>query len=120
MTVAMVSIVVCHLHWFLKLLLFFFVLAYTYFNLINYALGTSKDAILRCDMLNSHIWRLTTRQGTSFSAQPCVYSYRSSYLVILYFNRSYPEKRVKVPVAFDATSKLTFMRLLSRLWIMGH
>lgn len=120
MTVATVSIVVCHLHFILKFFFIFIVLVYTYHNLKKYAFCSSKDAIVSCEMLNSCVWRLTTRQGASFSAQPCVYSYRSSTLVILYFKRSYPQKRVKVPVAFDATSKLTFMRLLSRLWITGH
>lgn len=114
-TLACISIVVCQIFYLLKIFFLFGVLCYTLHQLKKYCFLKNQESIVCCQQLNGHLWRLKCRSGKVFIAQESVYSYRSFFLIVLYFNLRCSKKRVKVPIAFDATAKLIYIELLSRL-----
>ena len=120
---AILSIVICQIIWQIKFFLIVLALIYSSKMLSQYAFCVLDESIVHCQRLDGILWRLTTRRGNSFLAKQCVYSYRSSTLIVLYFKVTQLEIRertVKVPIAFDSTSTLTFIRLLSQLWISSR
>lgn len=110
-----ISIVVCHISWANKIFFFIILIIYVLYNLLQYTLLFNQRSIVYCQPLKGKFWHLTCRSGEIFLAEECVYSYRGFYLIILYFYIRGAKKRVKVPIAFDATAKLTYIRLLSKL-----
>lgn len=112
---AFTSIVVCHISWLSKIFFLLLLVSYTLYNLLKYGLLFTQRSIVSCQPLKGRFWRLTCRSGEVFLAEQSVYPYRSFYLIVLYFYIHSAKKRVKVPIAFDATAKLTYIRLLSKL-----
>ena len=115
LTIALICIVVCHIFTLAKIFFFFVALFYTLYIFRRYIFLLNQQSIVCCQPLYRNFWRLKTLNGRWLLAEEGVYSYRSFYLIVLHFYILPQRKRVKVPIAFDATAKLNYIRLLSRL-----
>lgn len=111
---SLVSIALCEWARWVQLGMGVWILSYVGVQCKKYIFLTHPTAIVALYAVGGRSWRLLSREGKVIWAIEGVYSYRSSVLIVLYFERGWDRKKVKVPIAFDATATLNYIRVLSK------